>query len=127
MKLVILGETPAKKNEKKFNSRTRTVYTSQHYWEWYESAVVQVRGQCPGQPKIKKCRIALNFFHGDLRKRDGDNGTSTIFDLLKDCGVIEDDNWKNVPHHEVDNGYAKGNARVEIDIEEIKDEVQAFK
>lgn len=117
MRIVVLGETPAKKNEKKFNTRTRTVFTSKRYREWYEFASMQVRAQCPNQPRIKCCCIYLNFIHGDLRKRDGDNGTSTIFDLLKDCGVVEDDNWKNIPLHVVGNGYDKGKARVECVIE----------
>lgn len=63
--------------------------------------------------------IALHFRHGDLRRRDSDNGTSSIMDLLVDMGVLKDDNWQIVRGIHVSNTYEKGNPYCEIFIEEI--------
>lgn len=114
---VILGEVPAKKNANKFNSKTKKVYKDRHYKEWYESAVLQVMSQKTKQQIIQPpVRINLKFVHGDLITRDADNGTTSIFDLLKDCNIIPDDNWKIVRKHEVESSYEKNNAHCIVEI-----------
>ena len=115
---VVQGETPAKKNANKFNSRTRCVYKDRHYKEWYEGAVIQIMSQKARQQMLQPpVKITLTFVHGDLRTRDADNGTTSIFDLLKDCGVIPDDNWKIVRKHVVESSYEKNNAHCIVEIE----------
>ena len=61
----------------------------------------------------------MAFIHGDLRRRDSDNGTSSILDLLTDCGVIEDDNWQIVRELVIENGYEKGNPYCKVEIETL--------
>lgn len=117
MILYIDGEIPSKKNANKFNTKTRCVYKNKRYKVWYDYAVMQVTAQKAGQPPVKQpVKVSLKFVHGDFVKRDSDNGVSSIFDLLKDCGIVSDDNWKVIPKYEVENYYEKGKpcCRVEI-------------
>lgn len=118
-KYIIFGETPSKKNSNKFNSKTKCVYKNKTYKEWYEKASAQIITQnLPNKP-FESCVIFLRFYHGDLIRRDSDNGATSILDLLKDFKIIQDDNWKIVKRIVIDNLYEKGNARVEITIDNI--------
>lgn len=115
---VILGEIPSKKNANNFNSRTRCVYKNKHYRDWYKTAVIQVMEQKAKQQMLQPpVKINLKFVHGDFRTRDADNGTTTIFDLLKDCGVVPDDKWKIIRKHTVESSYEKNNAHCIVEIE----------
>lgn len=106
MNLIISGETPSKKNSKIMNTKTHRLFPSQKYKEWHDKAMLQVLFQ-KSQSKeifpITKCKIKLEFYHADNKRRDSDNGTSSIFDLLVDCGILEDDNWQVVNRFEVEN------------------------
>ena len=124
MKLIIEGETPAKKNSK---IRTKAGYMipSKNYQAWHKSAEVQVLCMTVNHDTIcYPVSISLSFFHGDLRRRDSDNGTTSILDLLKDCRVIKDDNWEIVRIINVYNYYDKGHARCEIDIRPIETTIE---
>lgn len=124
MKLIIEGETPAKKNSK-IRTRTGCMIPSKRYQAWHESALLQVRAMTINHNTI--CHpviISLSFFHGDLRRRDSDNGTSSILDMLVDAGVLQDDNWEIVRVLNVYNYYDKGHARCEIDIHELKTTIE---
>ena len=122
MILVIEGETPSKKNAKKFNTKTRCVYTNKHFQQWHTSAQLQVNVQATSLkeeynfPINQPCRINLTFIHGDNVRRDSDNGTSSILDLLQDCGVLEDDNWKIVRELNIKNDYLKGKPSCKVEI-----------
>ena len=65
------------------------------------------------------CKITITFVHGDLARRDSDNATSSILDLLMDCKVLEDDNWKVVRELHIRNGYVKGKSRCKVEIEKL--------
>lgn len=124
MKLIIEGETPAKKNSK---IRTKAGYMipSKRYQEWHRSAEVQVRCMSIGHDTIcYPVSITLSFYHGDLRRRDSDNGTSSILDTLVDCGIIKDDNWEIVRILNVYNYYDKGHARCEIEIRPLETTIE---
>lgn len=124
MKLIIEGETPAKKNSK---IRTRAGYMipSKQYQEWHKSAEMQVRMMTIGHKAIDyPVMISLSFFHGDLRRRDSDNGTSSILDTLVDSGVLLDDKWEIVRVLSVYNYYDKGHARCEIDIRPLETTIE---
>ena len=76
------------------------------------------------EPIEQPVAITLSFFHGDKRRRDSDNGTSSVLDLLKDCSVIKDDNWEIVRIINVYNYYDKGHARCEIDIRPLETTIE---
>lgn len=123
MKLVIYGETPAKKNSKVL-TRSRKLIPSNQYRAWHDYASFQltqltIREKLEtdiGYPVI----VTLKFYHGDRRRRDSDNGTSSILDLLQDCNILHDDSWDIVRVINVFNYYEKNSARCEIDIKKIE-------
>lgn len=105
IQFVLQGETVAKKNANKFNRKTKVMYKDAGYQEWHENARLQLMCQWHklNLKTIDKSDIKLEFYHADNRRRDGDNGTNSIFDLLVECKVIADDSWQHVPHHDVYN------------------------
>lgn len=128
IRYLINAETPAKKNANKISFKTKRTYKSKGYVQWHELAYMTLISkvkECIGTP-IKdekgkvvsqgKCYILLTFTHGDYVRRDADNGTSSIFDLLQDVNQLFDDNWKIVKSHHVFNTYQKGNPSCEIRI-----------
>ena len=64
-------------------------------------------------------RINLTFIHGDNVRRDSDNQTSSIMDLLQDTKVLSDDRWQIVREIHVKNEYEKNEARCLIEIERV--------
>lgn len=113
------GETPAKKNSRIVLKNGRNI-PSKNYQQWHERAICEVNLQAKVRNICEPCTIRLFFCHGDLRRRDSDNGCSSIMDLLVDCGILQDDNWQIVKNIEIKNGYEKNNAFciVEIEVEE---------
>ena len=120
MKFTIEGETPAKKNSK---IRTRAGYMipSKKYQEWHATAEAQFFYNKIKREQINyPVSITLSFFHGDKRRRDSDNGTSSILDFMVDMGILADDNWEIVRVLNVYNYYDKGHARCEINITKLE-------
>ena len=115
---VIKGETPAKKNSRIINTKTGRSFPSKRYSEWHRNAMMQLMTMRKTFTPIQEpCKIHMTFVHGDLRRRDSDNGTSSILDLLVDCGVLSDDNWQIVKQLSIENEYEKGNPYCKIGIE----------
>lgn len=121
----IVGETPSKKNVNKFNCKTKRVYKDAHYERWHEGAVLQVHSQMhllgadwPNSIDYP-VRINLTFIHGDNIRRDSDNQTSSIMDLLQDTKVLSDDRWQIVREINIKNDYEKNKARCLIEIERV--------
>lgn len=113
---ILEGEVPAKKNSVKFNSKTRCTYKNERFTQWHEYAQLCINSQKTQKEPINKCNIHINLIHGDLKRRDCDNSTASIMDLLTDCGIITDDNWKVVREIKISNDYEKGNAHCIITI-----------
>lgn len=62
-----------------------------------------------------QCKIYVEFYHdSEKRKRDADNGLNSVYDLLVDCGIIQDDKWQVIPRGLFDNFYDKLQPRAEI-------------
>lgn len=99
------------------------MYKTKHYQQWHDVARLQLQSQMRTQniySLIKEpCKISITFVHGDLVRRDSDNATSSILDLLMDCKVLEDDNWKIVRELHIRNGYVKGKSRCKVEIEKL--------
>lgn len=116
------GETPAKKNSR-INTRTGRSFPSKRYQEWHDVARLQIlsqmRKQCISSPIDYASKVSIVFVHGDLVRRDSDNATSSILDLLMDCKVIADDNWKIVRELHITNGFVKGKSRCKVEIEKL--------
>lgn len=117
------GEVPSKKNANKFNTKTCCVYKTKHYQQWHDVARLQVQSQMRKQNISSSInepvKLSVTFVHGDLARRDSDNATSSILDLLMDCKIIEDDNWKIIRELHIRNGYVKGQARCKVEIEKL--------
>jgi len=116
LKYLIAGETPAKKNSRITLKNGKTI-PSKRYQEWHSEAMIQLYKQGkPAFPINQKSVLFLKFTHGDLRRRDSDNGCSSILDLLQDAEIIADDNWEIISEIYIRNFYDKGKPKVEIEL-----------
>ncbi len=122
------GEVPAKKNSR-INLKCGRSIPSKRYTEWHKYALEQLAIQWKGVAPLEgPVKVRIRFCHRDLRRRDSDNGTSSILDALTDAGILKDDNWQVVQDLEVFNGYEKGRAWCTIEILSAKreDPLQGF-
>ena len=123
MIIYIDGEVPSKKNANKFNTKTCRVYKTKLYQQWHNVTRLQVQSQMQKQnissPISEPVKVSITFVHGDLVRRDSDNATSSILDLLMDCKILEDDNWKIVRELHIRNGFVKGKSRCKVEIEKL--------
>lgn len=113
---ILDGEVPAKKNSRILNTKTRHIFPNKTYRQWHEVALVQIASQWNRIGIAGPCAVYVEFTHGDLRRRDSDNGLSSVLDLIVDAGILPDDKWQVIPEITVKNGYQKGNAKVVIKI-----------
>lgn len=122
MVIILDGEVPSKKNSR-INTRTGRSFPSKRYQEWHDVARLQILSQMRNQnvssPVNIPSKVSITFVHGDLVKRDSDNATSSVLDLLKDCKVIADDNWKIVRELHIRNGFVKGKSRCKVEIDKL--------
>ena len=127
----ILGETPGKKNSKIWTKSGKLIPSAKHQ-KWHTDAMLQVTGQVSRLPKDEwpygpehpngiedPVAITLTFYHGDQVRRDSDNQTSSIMDLLQDAKVLADDRWQIVRILNIYNHFDKGNARCLIEINRL--------
>ena len=131
LRFQILGETPGKKNSKIWTKSGKLIPSSKHQ-KWHTDAMLQVTGQVSRLPKDEwpygpehpdgidyPVAITLTFYHGDQVRRDSDNQTSSIMDLLQDAKVLADDRWQIVRILNIYNHFDKGHARCLIEINEL--------
>lgn len=119
---VLPGETPAKKNSR-ITLRNGKTIPSKNYTEWHSMSLRELFSQKkPEEPITSPVSVILSFYHGDLRRRDSDNGTSSIMDLLVDAKILADDNWQIVRQIAVFNYYDKGAPRCRISICQMQEE-----
>lgn len=76
---------------------------------------------------VAKTPIIVHFvYYEPNMKRDKDNiaayAQKVIFDSLQVCGILKNDGWKDVENFTHDYFVDKDNPRIEVYIEEIKDE-----
>ena len=123
MKTVLQGETPSKKNSR-INTRSGRSFPNQRYMKWHNAVVSELnyqilRKQLKILPDDIKICLTVTFYHENLLRRDSDNQLSSVLDTLVDAKILPDDNWKIIPEKHIYDKYDKGNARCEIEIEEI--------
>lgn len=119
--LCIQGETPAKKNSRITLPNGRTI-PGKRYRLWHSAALFQLEEQWKEKKRDsfeKEIHVNFHFFHADNRRRDSDNGVSSIFDTLQDAGIIADDRWQIVKEFNVKNSKSD-NPRCEIEIMELE-------
>ena len=122
-RFIITGETPAKKNSRTVLKGGRNI-PSERYRKWHTAAMIEINSQLlllkkeeAAMPIEREIRIRMTFWHGDNRRRDSDNGASSVLDLLTDCKVIKDDKWQIVRLLEIRNFYEKSNPRCLVEID----------
>lgn len=117
-KLVITlpGEAIPKKNSRVTDTTTGRTFPSARYNDWHDVAMFHAISQAKGQKVKKNCNIIFDFYHGDNRRRDWDNGVSSILDMLVDAGILPDDAWQRVPVAAVRNTLRKGAPSCQITI-----------
>ncbi len=121
-KFNLKGETPSKKNSRVTNRSTGRTFPNLRFVEWHTAAKIQLLAQkrkYEHLPIDTDCCITLIFIHGDYTRRDSDNQASSILDLLKDCGIIHDDNWQIVRKIIIKNGYLKNEPQCSIIIDNV--------
>ena len=109
--------TPSKKNSRVTDRRTGRSFPSEDYRKWHKAAVTWLRTHYNIEKIEGPVEIHLTFVHATKRRKDSDNGTSSIFDLLVDVGILPDDCWTVITDHHVSNRYEKGVSCCTVEIE----------
>lgn len=119
---VFRGEVASKKNSRMLvHSNGRSfLLPSERYREWEKNAksVISLYGR-PAAP-FKAARLSIRIYHGDTVRRDTNNATQGIQDVLVEMGVIEDDNWMVIGSPEVSHFIDVADPRMEVDVLETE-------
>lgn len=111
-------ETPSKKNSRVTNTKTGRTFPNKRFTQWHAQALKELKPQIINagitEPLNEPIILTLIFTHGDKRRRDSDNGASSICDLMTDSGLIIDDNYSIIPAIRILNRYDKNNAHCKI-------------
>ena len=93
---------------------------SERYREWEKNAksVISLYGR-PAAP-FKSARLSIRIYHGDAVRRDTNNATQGIQDVLVEMGVIADDNWMVIGSPEVLHFIDVADPRMEVDVLETE-------
>ena len=118
IKIRIDGETPAKKNSRIFSFKLKRSFPSSRYTKWHKTAVESIRKQTVHTFE-GPVMIEVTFVHGDNRRRDSDNGLSSILDTLVDSKVLKDDSWQIVQEVRILNEYSKGESYCDIYVQDL--------
>lgn len=124
MKLVIEGNVPSQKNQKKvaYNRATGKpfIMSSKTVQEWKKQAVASLALQFSGY-KVTSYPIGVTiiFYFDNKRRHDCDNVAAGVMDSLTQAGVIEDDSVSYVDCLTIQyGGVDKVNPRAEIFIDD---------
>ena len=124
MKLVIIGNVKAKKNNKRvvYNKKTGKpfIMTDKKTTDYIKDAITQMREQFNGH-EITEYPISIQmvFYYQTKHRKDIDNSATTVLDCMKEAGVILDDDVLHVNElYSFFGGYDKENPRVEIMLED---------
>lgn len=117
-KFTLFGQVPAKKNSRIVTCRGARPWSfpSKQYQKWHKDALKQL-AQARVRPVDEVFFLSCVFYHVDRRKRDLSNEFESVADLLRDSGIIPDDNCFVLGEiHAKFGGVDKENARVEISL-----------
>ena len=110
-------DTPSKKNSRVTDTRTGRTFPNKRFTEWHKAAALWLKTHYRCDRIEGPVNVKLSFVHPTKRRKDADNGTSSIFDLLVDVGILADDCWTVVVSHSVTNTYEKGKTLCTVEIE----------
>jgi Holliday junction resolvase RusA-like endonuclease len=97
--IALPGEVPAKKNSRTVTKGGKN-FPSKRHKKWHDfmmPALCSARRSAEIMSPIQEpCAVYLRFYHSTHRRRDCDNQTSSVLDLLVDAGILADDSWQVV-------------------------------
>lgn len=99
-------------------SRSGHHYPTRKWAEWRDMVVTQMVEQVFGYRFASPCRITLNYWKGDRRRRDVPGMEDAIWHCLERAGIVSDDKILEEVHWII-KGIDRKNPRVEIEIEEL--------
>lgn len=117
---VFRGEVASKKNSKVL-ARVKgrpMLLPSRKFQEWEKRARLAIMAEGRPPVPLKAARLFMVIYHGDLIKRDSNNATQGVQDVLVDMGVIQDDNWMVIGTPEVVHMVDVEDPRLEVTVEE---------
>ena len=117
---VFRGEVASKKNSKVL-ARVKgrpMLLPSRKYQEWEKRARLAIMAEGRPAEPLKAAWLSMVIYHGDLIKRDSNNATQGVQDVLVDMGVIQDDNWMVIGTPEVLHMVDVEDPRMEVTVEE---------
>ena len=92
----ILAPIPSKKNNR-IVLKNGVNIPSREYASWHRSQILSVKRIKERHGAFTRpVSISVGISFGDKRKRDLDNALTSVMDLLKDSGLIADDDWRRV-------------------------------
>ena len=119
IELTLTGRIPSKKNSRKMcrnpKSGHRFTMPSDNYKEWHAHAEMELFSQYRNKKISEVQEVQMDFYMPDNIRKDLTNTAESIMDLLVDCKIIEDDNWKVIPRILLDaRGVDRENPRVVV-------------
>ena len=115
---VFRGEVASKKNSRRIvrvNGRSVLLPSKKYVaWEKYARQIILSSGR-PGTP-LPAATLTIRIYHGDMVRRDTNNSTQGIQDVLVEMGVIADDNWMVIGSPRVDHFIDVSDPRMEVDV-----------
>lgn len=117
------GEVASKKNHRQLvqvKGRGAVLLPSKRYREWDKEAKRVILAYGRPQRPFASARLQIAIYHGDAVRRDTNNATQGIQDVLVEMGVIEDDNWMVIGSPEVLHFVDVADPRMEVTVTETE-------
>lgn len=89
------GHLPTKKNNLR-RSRNGRLFRAAVATDEMAPVQMQIQAQWKRRPPFERAIVDATFYLEPKRRGDGDGMLTTLLDLLKQAGVITDDNWRRV-------------------------------
>lgn len=94
--IAVAAPIPSKKNSR-VTLRSGVTIPGEAYRKWHKSQLPKLRLLAKTRGPFRcPVSVSLGVSFGDRRRRDLDNTLSSVLDLLKDSGLILDDDWAHV-------------------------------
>lgn len=88
---------PSKKNNRVVLKNGVNI-PSREYREWHKVMTARIKPVLLRHGTFSlPVSVSLGLSLKDRRRRDVDNALTSAIDLIKDCGIVEDDDWLHIP------------------------------